>query len=299
MAPPSVDRPLRGVAYMLVGVASMSAMDALIKWAVAALPIMEIVALRAAFAMALLAPVMGWAGGRAALATRRPLAHGLRALVSLAAILCFFEALRRLPLATAIAIGFAAPLFMTALSVPLLGERVGIHRWTAVAAGFVGVLVIARPGTGVFSLAAMLAIAASLFFAVSMIAVRWLARTETDAAMVFYQNLGILVGSAAYLPVVWVPVAALEVAVMATMAVALVLGQVFTVKALRVAAVGLVAPFQYTELIWAALLGFAFWGEVPEANVWVGAAVVVLSGLYTIWRESEREERRHSPDIVP
>lgn len=282
------DNPLRGIGFALLGIILYSFLDGTAKWLVTVAPILQIVAIRSVFVLLALTPGVLTAGGpRKALATTRPWAHLARIGCSFAAILMFFESLRHLPLATCIAIGFAAPLFMTAASVVLLREHVGPHRWAAVCVGFVGVLVIARPdGGGLYSWPALLAITSSLFFALSQITVRWLAKTETDLRILFSQNLGLLVLSSLALPFVWQPLPWTTFLGIAVMAGFLILGQLFTVKAFRAAPVGVVAPFQYTELVWATLIGAALGDPWPEAHVWLGASVVVASGLYMIWRET-------------
>jgi drug/metabolite transporter (DMT)-like permease len=279
------DRPLTGIAWILTAGFVLSIMDGLIKWSVGVFPVVQVVAVRSVFVLLLMVPLIARAGGVEALKTKRPLGHLLRVTLTVLAILTFFEAVRLLPLATVIAIGFGAPLFMTAMSVPVLGEKVGLHRWAAIATGFVGVLVITRPGPDGLSWPALLALVSSVFFATHLVTARLLARTETDMALMFWQNLGVLAVTGAIAPFVWTPATSHDLALVAAMALLLLLGQFCTVRAFRTAPVGAVAPFQYAELIWAALIGYAFWSEVPAANVWIGAAVVVASGLYVIWRE--------------
>lgn len=203
-----------------------------------------------------------------------------------------FESLRLLPLATVIAISFAAPLFMTLLSVPLLKERVGAHRWGALLAGFVGVSLIVGPQAmdGVLGLGAGLALGAAFFYAASMTCVRWLSPTESDLSMMVWQNL--IMGLAGAVGLFFVP---LEVTpgmwpIIALMAVLVLLGQRCTFRALRLAPVGVVAPFHYSELLWAALFGWVFWQEWPGPHVWWGALFVVGAGLYTLWRERARTQ---------
>ncbi|MBM3538869.1 MAG: DMT family transporter [Alphaproteobacteria bacterium] len=281
------DNPLRGIAYAVVAIILYSFLDGTAKYLVTVAPILQIVAIRSVFVLIALSPAVVRAGGLPALATARPWPHLARIATSFFAILMFFESLRHLPLATCIAISFAAPLFMTAASVVLLRERVGLHRWAAVGVGFVGVLIIARPdGEGLYSWPALLVIASSLFFALSQITVRWLAATETDLRILVSQNFGLLVLSGIALPFVWQPVPWSTVAGIAAMAVLLILGQLFTVKAFRAAPVGVVAPFQYTELLWATLIGAALGDPWPELHVWIGAVIVVASGLYVLWRET-------------
>jgi drug/metabolite transporter (DMT)-like permease len=150
------------------------------------------------------------------------------------------------------------------------------------------VLIITQPGPDGLEWPALLALTSSLLFATHLVTARWLARTETDASLMFWQNLGVLIVSGLITPFVWIPVAASNLAVIATMGALLLIGQYCTVRAFRTAPVGAVAPFQYVELIWAAVIGYIFWSEVPPSNVWFGASIVVASGLYVIWRERVR-----------
>jgi drug/metabolite transporter (DMT)-like permease len=267
-------------------------MDALSKHAVSQLSIPVLIAARSAMVLVLLGPWVLRSGGGSALRTRRPWAHGVRGLLAVCSMLAFFESLRLLPLATVIAISFAAPLFMTLLSVPLLKERVGVHRWGALLAGFVGVSLIVGPQAmdGALGLGAWLALVAAFFYAASMTCVRWLSPTESDLSMLVWQNL--TMGLAGAMGLFFVP---LEVApgmwpIIGFMAVLVLLGQRCTFRALRLAPVGVVAPFHYSELLWAALLGWIFWLEWPGAHVWWGAFLVVGAGLYTLWRERARTQ---------
>jgi drug/metabolite transporter (DMT)-like permease len=289
-APSRADHPLQGIAWMVAGVFLLSVMDALSKHAVSQLSIPVLIAARSAMVMVLLVPWVLRSGGWSALRTRRPVAHGVRGLLAVCSMLAFFESLRLLPLATVIAISFAAPLFMTLLSVPLLKERVGVHRWGALTAGFLGVSLIVGPQAldGDLGLGAWLALLASLFYAASMACVRWLSPTESDLSMLVWQNL--TMGLAGAVGLLFVP---LEVApgmwsIMALMAVLVLLGQRCTFRALRLAPVGVVAPFHYGELLFAALFGWVFWQEWPGPHVWWGALFVVGAGLFTLWRERAR-----------
>lgn len=279
------DRPLVGIAWVLSAGVSLSIMDGLIKWSVGVFPAAQIIFMRSAFVLLFLIPLIVRAGGVAAIKTKRPFGHLLRLAFTVIAVIGFFEAVRLLPLATVVAIGFGAPLFMTAMSVPVLGEKVGAHRWTAIMVGFLGVLIITRPGAEGLSWPALLALASSLFFAAHLIVTRFLLRTETDMAMMFWQNFGVVVATGAMAPFMWTDIGSADLAAIGGMAALLLLGQFCTVKAFRAAPVGAVAPFQYVELLWTTLIGYAFWREVPAANVWAGAAIVVASGLYVIWRE--------------
>jgi drug/metabolite transporter (DMT)-like permease len=277
------DHPLQGIAWMVAGVFLLSVMDALSKHAVSQLSIPVLIAARSALVLILLAPWVLRSGGWSALRTRRPWAHGVRGLLAVCSMLAFFESLRLLPLATVIAISFAAPLFMTLLSVPLLKERVGVHRWGALLAGFVGVRLIVGPQAmdGELGLGAWLALVAAFFYAASMTCVRWLSPTESDLSMLVWQNLTMGLAGAVGLFFVPLQVAPGMWPIIALMAVLVLLGQ-------RLAPVGVVAPFHYSELLFAALFGWVFWQEWPGPHVWWGAFFVVGAGLYTLWRERAR-----------
>lgn len=288
---PRLDRPLQGIVLILAGVFLLSVMDTLTKVAVAELSTPVLITLRTSFVMLMVAPMVARAGGWAVLRMKRPWGHALRGGLSVCSMLAFFEALRLMPIATAIAICFAAPLFMTMMSVPLLRERVGPARWAAVLMGLCGVFVIVGPEVlgGHFGLGAVLALTAALFYAAAMTCVRWLSSTESDLSMMVSQNaimgLAGLVGLLFVTPTMPSPT---MWGVIAASAAVLLGSQRLTFRALRVAPVSAVAPFQYTELVWTALFGWLFWNEWPGPHVWWGATLVVAAGLFTIWHERRR-----------
>ena len=281
------NRPLAGILFIVAAIALLSVMDALAKWVLASLAVPQMIALRSVFVLALIIAAQGRDMPRA-IATRRPWAHAGRTALIAVSMLSFFEAMRHLPLATLVAISFGAPLFMTALSVPLLKERVGVHRWSAIVVGFVGVMVITRPGGAEsFEPAALLAIGASAMYALAMVAMRGMVRTESDGALMFWQNLGVLAVSATMAPFFWRPLDWAALGFVLAMAGLVWVSQQLTIRAFRLAPVGAVAPFHYTELLWAALFGWLVWREVPAQHVWLGAAIVVASGLYVVFREAQ------------
>ncbi|MBI3503473.1 MAG: DMT family transporter, partial [Proteobacteria bacterium] len=190
MAPPATEspasgrsnRPLRGIAFMVAGILALSLMDAISKYAIAFLPSIQIMAVRSVLIVPALLAVIFATGQISSLRTRRPFAHALRGIISVGSMLCFIESLRLLPLATSIAISFAAPLIMTVFSVVLLKEHVGIHRWTAVGVGFAGVALIVGPEAshGIMSLGAALSLASAVLYALGLTTVRWLSSTESE-----------------------------------------------------------------------------------------------------------------------
>ncbi|MGE0724270.1 MAG: DMT family transporter [Alphaproteobacteria bacterium] len=281
------DQPLQGILATLVAVALFVAMDALIKWLSARYPTMQIVFFRSLVALIPIA-VLAWrTEGLGAMArVNSKSLHLLRCIFGLLSMVCFFHAFRVLPLADVIAIGFAAPLFMTALSVPLLGEKVGIRRWSAVVVGFVGVLIMVRPGGDVVDAGAGIAILGTVFYALTMVVMRRLSRTDATVAITFWFAIaGSIVGAAA-LPFVWVPPDLAGWLLLAAVGLIGGVAQIFMTHAFRLAPVAVIAPFDYTAMLWGSAVGYAVWGEVPDAWMWAGAVVVAASGLYIVYRET-------------
>ncbi|MBL8808444.1 MAG: DMT family transporter [Rhodospirillales bacterium] len=292
-APVRANRPLVGIVYMIGGVFVMSVMDAIAKFAVGHVTSIQIMGIRSTIVFVLMIGYLASTGQLAQLRTRRPLAHLLRGLAAAGSMWCFFESLRALPLATAIAICFAAPLLMTAYSVVLLRERVGFHRWTAVVVGFAGVGVIIGPeaADGIVSAGAVLALGAAALYALGMTMVRWLSPTESDVTMIVLQcfvQMSVGLVGMMLVPGSFDPVPGPAWIAIGVMSVFLIFGQFLSYRAFRLAPVGAIAPFNYTELVWAAIIGWFIWGEWPTEHVWYGASIVVAAGLYVIWRERVR-----------
>lgn len=273
------DQVHAGIVSMLLGVAAFSAHDMVGKLVVEDYHVAQMLALRAGMATLFLLPVVRRRGGVPALHRGNVGGHAIRLASMLGAIFLFFSAVRQLPLADATAIFFGSPFIMTALSVPVLGERVPASGWAAVAVGFVGVLVIVRP-SGDVEPAALLALAASLLYPVGMLMTRRMRRTETVFGLMFWMIVGQFAVAAVALPFVWEPVAASDWLLIAVLAALNLLGHVGLTHAFLKAPVGVIAPFEYTALVWAALLGFLVWGDVPSARVWAGAAIIAAAGLY-------------------
>ena len=276
----------RGIAIMLLAVGLFAVMDAMVKWLGEAYPTMQIVFFRSLFAFIPLAFIIFRGNLMAAIRIRDPLGHALRALAGILAMASFFYGFGRMPLADAIAIIFAAPIFVTALSVPILGEKVRLRRWTAILVGFAGVVVMLNPGAGMLDPVAGIVLAGTLFHALAMVFVRKLARTESNVAIVFSFTLACTLVGAAFLPFQWVTPSATDLAVLAGIGLIGGIAQIAMTQAFRLADVSLVAPFDYTAIVWASLLGFFIWGEVPGNNIWIGVAIVMASGLYILYRET-------------
>lgn len=277
---------LSGILVMLFAVGVFSLMDAGLKLLTPHYPATQVAALRGAsslpFVMAWVAATVGF---RSLLRVRWSL-HLLRAAIGVGMMVAFVYALRHLPLSTAYTIFFVAPLMITALSVPILAERVGARRWLAIVVGLVGVLLVLRPsGEGAWSLAGLAVLVAAAGYAVSAITVRVLARSDSTQAMVFWLMLLMTLGAGALAWPYWVPLRLEHAWIIAGVGVAGTLGQIAITEAFSRGEASVIAPFEYTALGWGLGLDIVLWGVLPDRITWLGAAIIVASGLYLIRRE--------------
>lgn len=290
-----------GIVLMLVGIAGFAVMDAIIKWLTADYPVAQVVALRSWFGLPLLTLLALNQGGLRALITRRPLLHLGRYGLVIVLSFSFFWALSQMKLVDAVAITFAAPIFIAALSVPLLQESVGLRRWAAIGVGFCGVLAILRPGPGVFQWAAMAALGSALAYALLMITTRAFKSTESTAALMLYPQIGISLTGLILAPLVWVTPSFVDLGLFALAGIFGSVGVMCVTLAFRLGPAATISPFEYSALIWATLLGYLLWGELPDSITLVGAAIVISSGFYIIYRETVMRGRARPtlPSLSP
>lgn len=294
MSAPAAQNMVLGITYRVLAMACMACLSALVKWTGSrGIPVFEIILFRNLFAFLPLGLYIWRTTGFEVLRTQRPLGHLVRSAVGLTGMVCGFSAVQHLPLTEATALQFASPLFMTALSALILAEPVGRHRWGAVIVGFVGVLIMARPAPGHFNLPGVtLGLLSALGAAGAMVAIRQIASTERGPTIVFYFTLGgTILGLAGSLLFGWVTPDATTLGLLVLAGLIGGVGQLFLTEALRVAPVGVVAPFDYTQLVWAAGIGLLIWGELPRATTLVGAVIVAGSGVYILHREMRRFRR--------
>lgn len=279
-----------GILLRVIAMFCMAGLAAVVKWCSSkGVPVLEIIFFRNAFAFVPVLIYVSRTSGFGVLKTKRPGAHLARSLIGLVGMICGFTAVSLLPLTQSTALSFSSPLWMTALGAMILKERVGPHRWAAVAVGFVGVLVMVHPDPSHMAvLGTTMALIGAVGAAGAMITIREIGRTEPGPTIVFYFTLAGMVLGLASLPFGWV------IPDMATLGLLIFggllggTGQLFLTEALRRAQVGVVAPFDYTQLIWASMLGFLIWGELPQTLTIVGAVIVAGSGVYILLRETKR-----------
>ena len=276
----------RGIALMLLAVGLFAIMDSLIKWVGPTYPTMQVVFFRNLFAFIPLAFIIFRGGIGSTLRVTSWSGHLMRSITGLVAAFCFFYGFAHLPLADVIALSFAVPIVVTALSVPLLGEKVGLRRWSAVLVGFLGVLIIVDPSGGVPETAMLIPLFGVAFYALAIIYVRKLSRTESNSAIVFYYSLFCVLVSGALLPFNWVTPNLADLVFLILIGVIGGIAQIVFTMAFREAEVAVLAPFEYSAMIWAVAIGYIIWAEVPGLNIWIGVAIVMASGLYILFREA-------------
>ncbi|HEV8239032.1 MAG TPA: DMT family transporter [Thermoanaerobaculia bacterium] len=289
MATPQSRRNLGAILWMLAAVAVLSLMDAAMKWLAPHYPALQVAAMRG---MASLPVVVIWLALRGELRQVVRVRWALqlaRAAMSVLMLTCFIYAVRTLPLADAYSIFFVSPLLITALSVPLLGERVDARRWAAIGCGLLGVLVVLRPsGAGTLTLAGVAALAAAVCYSLSAITVRVLGRTDSTGSMMFWFTSIVGFGAGALAAPRWVALRPEHWPVIAVVAVTGAFGQYAITEAFRRGEASVVAPFEYTAIAMGITLDWRLWSTRPQARMLGGATIVIAAGLYLVHRERSR-----------
>jgi drug/metabolite transporter (DMT)-like permease len=297
-ARPAANRVLAGIGLMLAGIALFSINDALGKWLLATYSVGELLLVRSVAALILLAPFVRQAGLAAFRKAPRPGLQIVRIALSTLEVAMFFWAVSYLPLADTVTFYLAGPIYVTALSVILLGEQVGWRRWTAVLVGFAGVLLALRPSVASFTLPALIALTGSVFFAFLMIATRQL-RETSNTVLIAGQIGGTLLFGAVIAPFEWITPSPRDLALLSLFGVLSILALACVNLSLKLAPASVVVPYQYTIIVWAIVLGYAVFGDVPDLLTLAGATVIILAGLYIFWREQMQGEPEPAPPLHP
>lgn len=296
------DAPLLGIGLMVGALALFVLADAAAKSLFAEHHFVQVVWARVTFqALAIAVFVLPRGAGRA-LRTTRPWLHVLRGVLLLVMVSFFYLSLSFIPMADAAAVAMSAPLFVTALSAMILAERIGPRRWAAVAAGLLGALVVIRPGLGVVHWAAAMPLVAAVCFAGLALLTRALTRTEDQRAIMFYTAVTAAVLCSVAVPFFWSPPSVGEWLLIVAMGALAATGDVMLIAALRRAQASLLAPFLYVQLIWAAIVGYLVFDDIPDRWTLLGALIIVVVGLYVMHRERavKRARRRiDGPGEVP
>ena len=283
--------PLRGILLIVFAIFLFVMMDAAAKYLTAFLPVLQIVWARNALAILFALALVRRHNPVKLLRSTRPGLQLARSFLLFASTWFFFAAIQFIPLADASSISFVAPLMVTALSVPLLGERVGPRRWAAVVVGFVGALIIIRPGVGTLQVASLLPLGSASCFALYQIATRVLAASDHAYTTTLYSPVVGAVVTSVLMPFLWVHPDALQWALLALVGALGGFSHFILIKAYELAPPSVLTPFAYTNLIWSVSVGYLLFGDLPDRYTALGAAVIVASGLYTIYREGVRRRQ--------
>jgi len=281
-----------GIAYMVAATILFAASSAASKWLVATYPVGEVLFTRTAVSLITCALFIRPRTGFAVFHTQRLSHHVMRSVSQGFSQTFLLIAFSLMPLAGAIAINFSSPLFATLVSALLLKEAVGMARWAALLVGFCGVLIVTNPGADSFQIGALFALANAVLYGSVTAAVRGMTATESAETLTLYQLTLLTAFFTLLLPLGWVTPTPADAVWIVFNGASNAVGQYWWTRALHLAPASAVAPFYYLSLIWASVLGFAVWDEIPTISLIVGSAVVVASGLFLIWRESNARQAK-------
>ena len=282
------DHPTKGIFCMLLAVGMFCAMDACMKQLTQHYGPMQIASLRAFFAWPLIVVWLITTNRVQHLLNSRWSLHLLRAVLGIVMLSAFVYAIQTLSLSDAYAIFFAAPLLITAMSVWFLGEHVQLRQWVAIGIGMLAVIFMLKPeGDQLLSLGALAALVSALCYAISAITVRVLSRTDNSGNMVFWLMTMIGVGAGALAYPDWVALSSDHLWLFALMGLSGAVGQVFITEAFRLAPASVIAPFEYTALVWGLGFDILLWQLYPDLSLLIGAGVIMASGLY-LWAQERR-----------
>lgn len=275
-----------GILWMIVAGLFFSFMVGMIKLLGHRIPSYEIVFFRSATQLFLLTIVF-WRLGFSSLKTSRPLLQGLRSFIAVLLINCNFYAFTQLPVAEVTAIGFTRNLFLALLAIPLLAEKFSVHKLIALASGFLGVILITRPGQETFDAVVLIALAGTVLGATMMIMIRKLTATDSNIVMMTYPALGIVIFTSVPTFLFWVVPTNYEIALLLAMSLLGMAGQWCMIQAFRQGEATAVAPAGYTRIIFATIVGFWFFNELPDAMSLIGISIIIGSNLLLIFKEGK------------
>ena len=307
----TANRNLLGVGFLLIGILIFSLQDIAVKWMGGSYPVLEIVIFRSLIALPLTLLFFRYEGGRGLPTTQRHTLEYIRGVFFFLSYTTHFMGLAALPLAEIAAIKFSGPLMITILSVVMLGETVGLRRWLALLVGFMGVLLIVRPGLATFNTGSIFILTSVLFYALATMLTRKLQATDSSATMAYYSSLVYLIATIILAPLVilvgdfpdahpsiaflfrtWAMPSFLDWVIMSGLGLVWAGGMYFIARAYSVAFASVVAPFEYTALPINVMWGFIIWRELPGLATWAGAFLTLLSGVYILYQDQkERSEK--------
>jgi len=288
-----------GPLVMLLGMLLFALNDAMGKWLVSSYGLGQVILIRSVAALIILSPLLWKAGLAPIVNAERKGMQLARVLFSTGEVFCFYYAVMYLPLADVMTFWLAAPIYVAALSPFLLGERVGWRRWTAIAIGFVGVIIALEPSSAMFTLPAIISIIGSAAFAFMMISGRFL-RGTPDTTLVLFQTGAAGLAGLIFAPFDWSPIQSqTDLLLLGLLGVVAMSAHMLVNRALKISDAATVAPLQYTLLLYAVIFGWMFFGDVPRLTMMAGAALIIASGLFIFVREQMLKKKQDRPMEVP
>ena len=273
---------------MTLGMFSLSVNDMTYKNLTMNFPVWEAIFFRA-FSGSIISQFLVYRSGIRSIKTKKPIRHFVRAFSSVACVVLYIFGIKYLLLSENIAIAHSAPIIAALLAVPVLGEKIGIHRIFAIVIGFIGVLIIIKPGTDLFQLKSLLPIGSAFFMAAVYLSTRSLMNTETSTSIVFYYSFALLLTSIIFFPSDFIMPDAFNLTLALSLGVMGSFGHYFMSQAARHADVAVTSPFEYTSFIFVGIMGYLFFNEIPSNSVVIGAVLIIISGIYVAYRERKND----------
>ena len=279
-----MNKNLLGILLMTLGMFSLSINDIIYKNLTMNFPVWEAVFFRA-FSGSIISLYLVYHSGINSIKTNKPVRHFVRAFSAVGCVVLYIFGIKYLLLSENIAIAHSAPIIAALLAVPILGEKIGIHRMLAIVVGFIGVLVIVKPGTDLFQLKSLLPIGSAFFMASVYLTTRSLMNTESSTSIVFYYSFALLFTSLIFFPSDFVIPDAFNLTLALSLGIMGSMGHYFMSQAARHADVAVTSPFEYSSFIFVGLMGYFFFYEIPSNSVIVGGILIIISGVYVAYRE--------------
>ena len=279
-----MNKNLFGILLMTLGMFSLSVNDIIYKNLTMNFPVWEAVFFRA-FSGSIISLYFVYHSGIGSIKTNKPVRHFIRAFSAVGCVVLYVFGIKYLLLSENIAIAHSAPIIAALLAVPILGEKIGFHRILAIIIGFIGVLLIVKPGTDLFQLKSLLPIGSAIFMASVYLSTRSLMNTESSTSIVFYYSFALLFTSLIFFPSDFVIPDTFNLILALSLGVMGSIGHYFMSQAARHADVAVTSPFEYTSFIFVGIMGYLFFYEIPSKSVLIGAFLIIISGVYVAYRE--------------
>jgi len=276
---------------MTLGMFCLSVNDVSVKGLNVFFPVWEVIFFRA-FSGILVSFGLIFIFGWKSLKTKKPIRHFVRAFSAVGCVVFYFFGLKFLLLSENIAIVHSAPIFAALLAVPILGERLGIHRISAIIIGFIGVIIIVKPGSDVFKLVSILPLISALFMASVYLSTRSIMNTDSSITIIFYYSLALLITSLVFFPKDFVMPDLLQLLQLMSLGIMGSLGHYFMSQAAKNAEVVVISPFEYTSFIFVGVMGYFFYNEIPNSSIVIGGLLIILGGVYIAYRENKFDENK-------